>query len=49
MSPRREIFWAELPGTDLEERTNSPLLLLGISALRSLVAMGIRVGLELEA
>jgi hypothetical protein len=49
MSPRREILWAELLGIDRDERTKSPLLLLGMSALRSRVVIGTRVGLELEA
>ena len=49
MSPRLELLRPEVPGADdLEDRTNRPLLLVGISARRSpLVAA--RVGLDDDA
>lgn len=49
MSPRLELLRPEVPGADdLEDRTNRPLLLVGISGCRSpLVAP--RVGLDDDA
>lgn len=49
MSPRLELLSPEAPGAvDLEERTKSPLLLLGISDCWCRLPRA-RVGLELEA
>lgn len=49
MSPRLELLRPEVPGAvDLEERTNRPLLLVGISGCRSPLAAA-RVGLDDDA
>lgn len=48
MSPRLELFRAEAPGAEaLEDRTNSPLLLVGTSG--SCAPFNARVGLEEDA